>query len=315
MMDEADGPILAGLDDVSWNQFGTEGREARDVLQRLASRDAMESSEAVIELSDQVIWGDASSTFAMGVPYLARLAAAGTLSAEILSIMGRVSDIESADGGGVFRDAVVDARSLVLPLARNEDPTIRERAIYALCAPGRDDGLSGQLSDMWATEANDRVRVSFLFGCGHVPSPSGAQIIESALGFEEPDAIRVAALVNFAVIGGKWREELTTALLSLLPFENTLGRTPWTDSPFKELVMTLCQRGDVSIAVELISRALADARDSGKLAYGVVRSAQEVGNAIPSVRSLLIDALLPLVNSPDDEPGVVKGALKAWRVG
>lgn len=313
MMDEAGGPILAGLDDVSWNQFGTEGREARDVLQRLASRDAMESSGAVIELSDQVIWGDASRTFAMGVPYLARLAAAGTYSAEILSIMGRVSDIESADGGGVFRDAVVDARPLILPLARNEEPDIRESAIYALCAPGRDDSLSGQLSDLWATEANDRVRVSLLFGCGHVPSPGGAQIIESALGFEEPVAIRVAALINFAVIGGKWREELTMALLRLLPFEKTLGDTPWTDSPFEELVMALCRRDDVLVAVELITRALADAGESRKLAYEVVWGAERVGNAIPGVRSLLIDALLPLVNSPDDKSGVVKAALRAWR--
>lgn len=171
--------------------------------------------------------------------------------------------------------------------------------------------------ELWGTETNIRVRVSLLAGSARLDPDLAAPLIQEAMSQSESEEVRVASLVASAEVGLQWSEERTTTLLSLLPLETHLGRTPWTNTPMEDLVLALARRGEDGQreAVDLMGHILESAGSSTDAAalYEAVWAAQSLGDEVEGTRASLQPALAGVVDSPVDKSRVAEGVLRAWR--
>ncbi|MEU8750445.1 hypothetical protein [Streptomyces chartreusis] len=133
-MDLAD--VLAGLDDRPWGDVEHAYGSAEDVpavLRALADDDPETAGAALHELYGN-IWhqGTVYAATVEAVPFLARLAAAGYRSADVLVLLGSIA--ESEDEYGVPREAcraaVAAQLPLVLPLLDAGDAQVRQSAAW-----------------------------------------------------------------------------------------------------------------------------------------------------------------------------------------
>ncbi|MFC8244162.1 hypothetical protein [Streptomyces chartreusis] len=135
-MDLAD--VLAGLDDRPWGDVEHAYGSAEDVpavLRALADDDPETAGAALHELYGN-IWhqGTVYAATVEAVPFLARLAAAGYRSADVLVLLGSIAESEDEYGvpRGACRAAVAAQLPLVLPLLDAGDAQVRQGAAW-LC--------------------------------------------------------------------------------------------------------------------------------------------------------------------------------------
>ncbi|SEC06970.1 hypothetical protein [Streptomyces sp. KS_5] len=133
-MDLAD--VLAGLDDRPWGDVEHAYGSAEDVpavLRALADDDPETAGAALHELYGN-IWhqGTVYAATVEAVPYLARLAAAGYRSADVLVLLGSIAESEDEYGvpRGACRAAVAAQLPLVLPLLDAGDAQVRQGAAW-----------------------------------------------------------------------------------------------------------------------------------------------------------------------------------------
>ncbi|MFE7441554.1 hypothetical protein ACFU7X_13955, partial [Streptomyces chartreusis] len=134
-MDLAD--VLAGLDDRPWGDVEHAYGSAEDVpavLRALADDDPEKAGAALNELYGN-IWhqGTVYAATVEAVPFLARLAAAGYRSADVLVLLGSIAESEDEYGvpRGACRTAVAAQLPLVLPLLDAGDAQVRQGAAWA----------------------------------------------------------------------------------------------------------------------------------------------------------------------------------------
>ncbi|MFF0732012.1 hypothetical protein ACFYVK_10405 [Streptomyces chartreusis] len=133
-MDLAD--VLAGLDDRPWGDVEHAYGSADDVpavLRALADDDPETAGAALHELYGN-IWhqGTVYAATVEAVPFLARLAAAGYRSADVLVLLGSIAESEDEYGvpRGACRAAVAAQLPLVLPLLDAGDAQVRQSAAW-----------------------------------------------------------------------------------------------------------------------------------------------------------------------------------------
>ncbi|MFD5844280.1 hypothetical protein [Streptomyces chartreusis] len=133
-MDLAD--VLAGLDDRPWGDVEHAYGSAEDVpavLRALADDDPETAGAALHELYGN-IWhqGTVYAATVEAVPFLARLAAAGYRSADVLVLLGSIAESEDEYGvpRGACRAAVAAQLPLVLPLLDAGDAQVRQSAAW-----------------------------------------------------------------------------------------------------------------------------------------------------------------------------------------
>jgi hypothetical protein len=317
MNDDMGGSLLDGLEELPWNTFGAAGRAVPAALRRLASGDERSALDAVHDLGDTLVCsGLVSNAAPLAIPYMVRLAGSGVCSVELLDLLGFIGMEDASAGGGASRDVLADNIELLRPLLAHEDPDIRESVVLVLSTVGGRSDLERFL-ELWGTETNIRVRVSLLAGSARLDPDLAVPLIQEAMSQSESEEVRVASLVASAEVGLQWSEERTTTLLSLLPLETHLGRTPWTNTPLEDLVLALARRGEDGQreAVDLMGRLLASAGSSTDAAalYEAVWTAQSLGDEVVGTRASLQPALARLVDSPADKSRVAEGVLRSWR--
>ncbi|MFB6937851.1 hypothetical protein [Streptomyces chartreusis] len=133
-MDLAD--VLAGLDDRPWGDVEHAYGSAEDVpavLRALADDDPETAGAALNELYGN-IWhqGTVYAATVEAVPFLARLAAAGYRSADVLVLLGSIAESEDEYGvpRGACRAAVAAQLPVVLPLLDAGDAQVRQGAAW-----------------------------------------------------------------------------------------------------------------------------------------------------------------------------------------
>ncbi|MEV8432962.1 hypothetical protein [Streptomyces chartreusis] len=133
-MDLAD--VLAGLDDRPWGDVEHAYGSAEDVpavLRALADDDPETAGAALNELYGN-IWhqGTVYTATVEAVPFLARLAAAGYRSADVLVLLGSIAESEDEYGvpRGACRAAVAAQMPVVLPLLDAGDAQVRQGAAW-----------------------------------------------------------------------------------------------------------------------------------------------------------------------------------------
>lgn len=316
MNDDTSGP-LKGLEDVPWDTFGAVGREVPAALKRLATGDGESALDAVRDLGDTLTCtGSVSDAAPFAIPYMVRLAASGLCSVGLLDLLGAIAMDAVGAGRDAAREVLANNAVLLRPLLDHEDPEVREGAVLVLSTAGAGADLSERFVELWASETNSRVRVSLVFGSARTDRDLAIRLTQDAASDRESDDVRIASLVAGAEIGLPWSEERTTTLLRLLPFEERLGQTPWTDKPLDDLVLALARRSleGQREAVDLTTRALAFAEAGADPAvlYEAVWAAQSLGDEVRATRTPLRPALARLANSPVDKSRVTEGVLKAW---
>ncbi|MGW4539673.1 hypothetical protein ACWEOP_17605 [Streptomyces chartreusis] len=183
-MDLAD--VLAGLDDRPWGDVEHAYGSAEDVpavLRALADDDPETAGAALHELYGN-IWhqGTVYAATVEAVPFLARLAAAGYRSADVLVLLGSIAESEDEYGvpRGACRAAVAAQLPLVLPLLDAGDAQVRQSAAW-MCghAAGGErtrSGLEGTASGLEGARPVSDGTGSGLYGTRPVPEAIGSAL-------------------------------------------------------------------------------------------------------------------------------------------
>ncbi|MET8545394.1 hypothetical protein ABZW03_32870, partial [Kitasatospora sp. NPDC004799] len=226
---------LAGLDDHPWadvsHAYGS-AEDLPDLLRALAEGDGEAAEEAVSELYGSILHqGTVYSASADAVPYLARIAAAGIRSEDVLFLLGGLAESEDewevADGA--VRAAVASQLPLLLPLLADPDESVRLAAAWAVGhtgnggngAAGGDDGAaraaSAALRERGAAERNPDVAAELLVALGRVDPGAAAEQARALLGEGTAVPLRLAAVLVCLRNEERWEAVHHAAVLGLLP--------------------------------------------------------------------------------------------------
>ncbi|MGW4204483.1 HEAT repeat domain-containing protein [Streptomyces sp. NPDC004726] len=258
--------IFAELDGVRWagleHAYG-DAEDIPDMLRGLAG-DGEQSSEALDELWGSVIHqGTVYGATVEAVPFLARLAAAGVRTGDLLVLLGAIA--ESTDEfrlplPGACRAAVAAQLPLILPLSEAEDPAVRRAAVWAA---GRTEHTSAlpALRRRWAEEREPGVRAELLAALAHTDPVGTAATATASLADDEPAELRIVAVMACLDAGLSWSSAHRDTVLSLLPADPVVsGRfDQYRTEPLRHIVQELLYRDtadDRAGAYELIEAAL-----------------------------------------------------------
>ncbi|GAA4932145.1 HEAT repeat domain-containing protein [Streptomyces coeruleoprunus] len=295
---------LDGLDAHPWvetrHAYGS-AEDLPDLLRALAGSDPAAAEEAVSELYGSVLHQGTVYAASVDVaPYLARVAAAGHRTADVLALLGGLaeSEDEHAVAPGAVRAAVAAQLPLILPLLDAPDPDVRQAAACA-AAHTRDAAALPVLRRRWQEESEPVVRAELLAGLALL-DPAGTAATADALARDPavPAVLRVAALYACLDAGLPWSAGHRTALLSLLPAGSLMDdRLDHRRSePLSAVVEDLLLRdtdADRDAVVALLDAALRDPR--ADVRNEAAWAASQAGSMSRHVPSRLLPALMRAV--------------------
>jgi hypothetical protein len=299
---------LNGLDAHPWagttHAYG-QAEDLPDVLRALTGDDEEAADEAVSELYGSVLHqGTVYAASAEVAPFLARIAAAGHKSADLLRLLGDMagSDDEYGVEPGTVRRAVAAQLPLMMPWLGDRDPSVRQAAVWAVAQTRAADTVLPELLDRWDTEREPLVRAELLGAVAGLDPAAGAALAQAALGPEQPAQLRLAAVFARLDAGGAWDAAHHRAMLSTLP-ASPLGRERLDldrAEPLCAVVEELLRRGteaDTAAAGDLLDAALRDER--ADVRAEAVWAADRACQMSRSAPRRLLPALLPLVTAGD----------------
>ncbi|MGW0701186.1 HEAT repeat domain-containing protein [Streptomyces sp. NPDC002867] len=299
---------LDGLDTHPWadttHAYGS-AEDLPELLRALAGDDEEAADEAVSELYGSVLHqGTVYAATADVAPFLARIAAAGHKSADLLRLLGDMagSDDEYGVEPGTVRKAVTAQLPLITPTLDDPDPAVRQAAVWAVAQTRASHTVLPALLGRWDTEREPLVRAELLGAIAGLDPAAGATLAQAALGPEQPAHLRLAAVFARLDAGEAWDAAHHRAMLLSLP-ASPLGRERLDldrAEPLCAVVEELLRRGtdaDTTAAGDLLDAALRDERADVR-----AEAAWAAGRACQMSRSAperLLPALLPLVTAGD----------------
>ncbi|MFE9456758.1 HEAT repeat domain-containing protein [Streptomyces californicus] len=262
----------ADLDAQPWASYTHAYGGAEDVpghLRALAGDDDAAADEAQSELYGSILHqGSVYEATAKAVPFLARTAAAGIRTAEVLLLLGGIAEGgadprptsgpeprekagESEKPAGesdevACRRAVVAELPLLIASAAHEDPTVRQAAAWAAGWTGAAGAALAvpALRDRLEAETEPVVRAELLTALVELDPEGGGPLAAGAIGPGNPPELRTAAVLACADAGLPWTRDHHAAVLDLLPLEpHVSGRYDETrNEPVHHLTLTLLER-------------------------------------------------------------------------
>lgn len=340
-MDLAD--VLAGLDDRPWGDVEHAYGSAEDVpavLRALADDDPETAGAALNELYGN-IWhqGTVYAATVEAVPFLARLAAAGYRSADVLVLLGSIAESEDEYGvpRGACRTAVAAQLPLVLPLLDAGDAQVRQGAAWACghaaggsrtwaALEGAGPGLEGTrpvsdgtrpvlegtwaaLERRWVVEGEPLVRAELLAAMVRLDPAAAVGEATAALDPTGPAELRLAGVLACLDAGLPWSAVHHDTVLKLLPADDLVSGRFDEDrrEPLQAIVDILLRRAtadDREAAFGLLEAALAlpgpDARAEA------VWAADHACINSRSAPGRLLPSLVRLLGDPSAAPGVLR---------
>ncbi|MFJ2000948.1 hypothetical protein [Streptomyces chartreusis] len=340
-MDLAD--VLAGLDDRPWGDVEHAYGSAEDVpavLRALADDDPETAGAALNELYGN-IWhqGTVYAATVEAVPFLARLAAAGYRSADVLVLLGSIAESEDEYGvpRGACRTAVAAQLPLVLPLLDAGDAQVRQGAAWACghaaggsrtwaALEGTGPGLEGTrpvsdgtrpvlegtwaaLERRWVVEGEPLVRAELLAAMVRLDPAAAVGAATVALDPTGPAELRLAGVLACLDAGLPWSAVHHDTVLMLLPADDLVSGRFDEDrrEPLQAIVDILLRRAtadDREAAFGLLEAALAlpgpDARAEA------VWAADHACMNSRSAPGRLLPSLVRLLGDPSAAPGVLR---------
>ncbi|MGW2179867.1 hypothetical protein ACWCXX_17545 [Streptomyces sp. NPDC001732] len=216
--------FFADVDAQPWAELQHAYGAAADIpghLRALAGDDKDAATEAVSELYGAILHqGSVYGATARAVPYLARLAGAGHLTEDLLTLLGGIAEGGADDGDtdeAACRAAVVDQLPLILASVDAEEPGLRCVAVWAAAMTNAADRVLPVLRRRRETETHPRVRAELIGAMAHLDPAGTAAGVTALIGAQEPGEVRIAALLACVDGGLPWGPEHHGAMLSLLP--------------------------------------------------------------------------------------------------
>ncbi len=327
----------ADLDAQPWASYTHAYGSAEDVpghLRALAGDDDAAADEAQSELYGSILHqGSVYEASAKAVPFLARTAAAGIRTAEVLLLLGGIAEggadprptcgaeprEETGPSEGragesdevACRRAVVAELPLLIASLTDESPSVRQAAAWA----------AG-----WTGAAGAALAVPALRGLSWRPSRSrtsapncsqpswswtpraAAPLAAGAIGPDHPPQLRTAALLACADAGLPWTRDHHAAAVDLLPLEpHVSGRYDETrNEPVHHLTLTLLERdteADRDAVGALLDAALRhDDPDARAEAAWAATTACELSRGMPA---RLAPALIAAAEQDGDDTGAL----------
>src|SRR5262245_33350763 len=241
-MDKRD--ILTGLKDVPWRDlecaYSDNSVPAR--LRTLASGGA-KADEALSGLFSSLCHqGSVYPASVAAVPFLARTAAAGLLTREVLVLLGSIAgsvDERGLSVPGGARAAVAAQATLLAPLLADRDPEVRATAVWALTqAP--EPALITRLRERWEAETHPVVRATVLKALTLLAPDLAAPLASEVLTEPVPAAgglLLIAAAACLAA-GQPWTDRLHAAATAWMADGEVLPRFWGGDGdPFQDLAL------------------------------------------------------------------------------
>ncbi|WP_286251199.1 hypothetical protein [Streptomyces graminofaciens] len=304
-MDLAD--VLDGLDDRPWAALQHAYGSAEDVpdgLRAVAGDDTEAAKEALYEFYGN-IWhqGTVYAATVEAVPFLARLAAAGCHSAELLGLLGSIAESEDAHGvaPGACRAAVVAQLPLLLPLLAAEDAQVRQAAAWAIGHTGAQAEAWPGLERRWAEERGGVVRAELLAAMVRLDPAASAKAATGALDPAGPAELRVAGVLACLDAGLPWGVAHHDAVLSVLPADELVSERFDEEQrePLRAVVDALLRRDtdeDREAAFRLLDAALG--REDPQVRGEAVWAADHACLVSRAAPARLVPALVPLLDDP-----------------
>ncbi|MFI1188631.1 HEAT repeat domain-containing protein [Streptomyces californicus] len=326
----------ADLDAQPWASYTHAYGSAEDVpghLRALAGDDDGAADEAQSELYGSILHqGSVYEASAKAVPFLARTAAAGIRTAEVLLLIGGIAEggadprpmpgaepreqTGASDGRAGVSDEVACRRAVVaeLPLliasAAHENPTVRQAAAWAAGWTGAAGAALAvpALRDRLETETEPVVRAELLTALVELDPEGSGPLAAGAIAPGNPPELRTAAVLACADAGMPWTRNHHAAVLELLPLEpHVSGQYDETrNEPVHHLTLTLLERGteaDRDAVGALLDAALRhDDPDARAEAAWAAATACELSRGLPA---RLAPALIAAAEQDDDETGVL----------
>lgn len=216
--------FFADVDAQPWADLHHAYGSAADVpdhLRALAGESEEAASEAISELYGSILHqGSVYEATAHAVPYLARLAAAGHRTEDLLVLLGGIAEGGADEGDSdeaACRKAVAGQLPLILARVDAEDPGLRRAAVWAAAMTGAAGQVLPALRLRGKTETDPRVRAELLGAMAHLDPPGTAAEATEAIGAHEPGEVRIVALLACVDGGLPWDAAHHAAMLSLLP--------------------------------------------------------------------------------------------------
>ncbi|MFI8347645.1 hypothetical protein [Streptomyces sp. NPDC085596] len=268
---------LDGLDDHPWPASSHAYGSAEDVpglLRALCGPDQDAADEALSELYGSVLHqGTVYAASAEAAPFLARIAAAGHRTADVMVLLGGLAESEDEHGvpPGTVRATVAAQLPLLLPSLAAAEPDVRRTAAWAV-SHTRTAGIAlPALRTRWAEESVPAVRAEVLSALARLDPQAGTAVAATALEPSQPAEVRMAALFARLDAGAPWTRAMHTAMLSLLPADALRSDLDHErGEPLVAVVKALLSRGhgpEREAAFALVEAALrndqADVRTEG----------------------------------------------------
>ena len=318
-MDKRD--ILAGLDDVPWPDLACAYSE--EELPRLLRTVASGSAEAEYALADLANalchQGSVYPASEAAAPFLARMAAAGVRTLEVLEVLGSIAESGDERGltaPGAARAAVAAQTGLLAPLLAHPDSGVRATAAWALTQGGA-RALVPLLHERWEAEAHPVVRATVLKALSELDPDLGGRLAAAVLAdADAADAadggeLLVAARACLAA-GQPWSDRLHAAATAWMADGDVLPHF-WNGfdyDPFGDLILALAAGGDPAAAVRLVTTGLSYPGDgvaappgAGHVRAKAAWCARELARGYRSPVVALILPLAAAAAGADEEAG------------
>jgi hypothetical protein len=260
---------LDGLDDRPWSAvshaYGA-ADDLPDLLRALAGPGDDAADEALSELYGCVLHqGTVYAATVEAVPFLARLAAAGRRTTDVLALLGGMAESEDEYevAPGAVREAVARRLPLLLPLLEDDDPEVRRWAVWTVAHTRASGAVLPALRARWEKEGEPAVRAEVLTGIARLDPALGAALAAGVLDAEQPAQLRLAAVFAGLDAGTPWSGEHHTVMLSVLPAGplTSAGMRMDRGEPLCAVVETLLERrteADREAVFALLDAALRD---------------------------------------------------------
>lgn len=306
---------LDGLDAHPWahaaHAYGS-AEDLPDVLRALTGDDQEAADEAISELYGSVIHqGTVYAASAEAAPFLARVAAAGYMTADVLRLLGDLAESDDEYGvePGTVRRAVAAQLPLLIPLLGDADPEVRRAAVWAVGHTRAEAIALPEVRGRWDTEREPLVRAELLDAIARLDVKAATALAREHLDAEHPAPLRLTAVLVCLDAGVAWGPEHHDGVLSLLPASSLGAERLDTDraEPLHFVVEALLRRAteaDTTAAIDLLDAALRDGRT--EVQSEAVWAAESAVTLSRSAADRLLPAVLALLGSA----GTAVGALR-----
>ncbi|MFI1933512.1 HEAT repeat domain-containing protein [Streptomyces sp. NPDC020330] len=321
----------AELDAQPWASYTHAYGSAEDVpgcLRALAGDDDPAAEEAQSELYGSILHqGSVYEASAMAVPFLARIAAAGIRTVDVLLLIGGVAEggtdpgpgAEPAGGGAAgesdeaaCRRAVVAQLPLLLASVEHQDRAVRQAAAWAAGWTGTAGAALAvpALRERAAVETDPLVRAELLTSLVELDPEGAAPAAARAVGPDSPPELRIAAVMACVDAGLPWTRDQHEAVLDLLPLDRLAAdrHDHSRNEPLHAISLALLERdteADREAVFALLDAALrSDDPEARTEAVWAATTACELSRSAPArLAPALISAAL--ADGPDDETGAL----------